>query len=774
MALTLDREDRDERQEDQCPVCLGLLSEPVPWPTCEHYFCLACSLRLRFRAKPSCPLCRCDADHLKRGAELEVDAARAGQVRRSVGYKNYEVQRRETWAQVAELQSPANLGKMPLVSLGVVFLPAGCRRKLRFQEPSHLDMLRRAMAPGGLRSFAMVLQPTEIEVGARCRVCEILDSIEGVAGDALVLVEAGVVARISAVIGETGLVHGALEELEEEDDLPLDAAAMSSVLSPLSAATEIVGILDTLGRHLRTMRRHRLMLALMEQEIGDEINFSGAALEQSLVVRPRPGTSFGESQTTHTPEADEEEEDSDRMMELLTSYRQTVDQMDDLLAEASATAERLGSSSHTVGGHFSPDSDSDSRASREGYSPDQHLQLESVASGRSSPFSRSPSRPPDALGALGSSRPRPIFSTASGAILGAVATSPVGSSEQATLATPQPRLVASVRPAAPSTGPQRSFLERGGAGEAADAPRAAAERELRSEAAARTRPTAPETPSPTRAAGPRRPGLEPGDAAPAPRRPPALAAPAAAAAAAAAADMPALPDGMSYARKQPAAQAASAAVPQQASWVALAAGSAAQSGRLGAGPQRPFPLQPSAGGWDERPFDYDFADALRRAPLNDVAASPDQNGRGSAVSAARGSTTHGAQSPSSVRGVPRLTDLLRSRTTAAPRPVSGGPAAQRREARESPRPSPGPLLGASRRQSSGGPASGLAAVRRMASSHGGGAPWRLERRGHLGGLEVVAAATSRPVTSASHAAPPPMAVRRSFGSGWRPSVSRRP
>mmetsp|Transcript_21159 Transcript_21159/g.66351 ORF Transcript_21159/g.66351 Transcript_21159/m.66351 type:complete len:583 (+) Transcript_21159:129-1877(+) len=311
--------------EERCAVCYGLLCEPVAWPGCSHCYCLICSMRTRDRPKPTCPLCREPASRVRRASDLQVDSGRAAQVRRVVGYSRYETQRRELWVEAAALDAQGSLGELPLFSMGPWHFRAGARHRLKLFEPRYVEMLRRVTAPGGRRCFAAVLQPAEFQVGAKGRVCEILESGEESNGDVYVIVEGGAACKILEVSkeqveqGGAPLFHGSLDELAEEE-----MESLADTFVPLAAASEMVDLLSTLGRQLRTMRRRRQLLAALGQA---EALVDG---HEHAAAPPSP------------PPPPTDEEDMGAMLTLLVSYRSIISQMDRLLTEASQTAERLG------------------------------------------------------------------------------------------------------------------------------------------------------------------------------------------------------------------------------------------------------------------------------------------------------------------------------------------------------------------------------------------------------------------------------------------------
>lgn len=285
---------------------------------------LVCALRMRRRPKPMCPLCRAPANQVRQAAELQVSSARAVTVRKAVGYSSYQAQRRDTWAQVAELDAAGGLG-------GPLALVAGRsevwhRLRLGTQqevlmEPKYEELLRWSRRSKG-GCFAVVLQPADIEVGAKGRVCRIVEHMESSPSERRVLVEAGAACRVielnskmqpaeEAMIDTAQkFVIGKLEELDEEE-LP----ARVNDLGPLAAAADIVHILGVLGRNLQAVRQRWMMTALVS--LLDE--------DTRALENPQP----------------EDRQGLESMLGVMMSYRQIIHQMDALLSQATATADRL-------------------------------------------------------------------------------------------------------------------------------------------------------------------------------------------------------------------------------------------------------------------------------------------------------------------------------------------------------------------------------------------------------------------------------------------------
>mmetsp|Transcript_100420 Transcript_100420/g.199299 ORF Transcript_100420/g.199299 Transcript_100420/m.199299 type:complete len:647 (+) Transcript_100420:54-1994(+) len=322
---------------DQCAVCLSTLCEPVAWPGCLHLYCLTCSVRTRRRLRPACPLCRAPAPRAQKASDLRVDAHTAAQVRRQLGYSRYEILRREAWSTAASLDSQGSLGELPLFAMGPSWkFQAGARHRLRFFEPRYKEMLRKVTASGGKRCFAAILEPIGFEVGARGRICEIIENGEDSNGDLYAVVEGGSACKILEVAkenieqGAAPLFHGNMDEVEEEDLSDIMHSAEGDTMASLTAATEMVDLLGALGRQLRSMRRRRQVSALLTDG-GDNGNSGeqhvGTARMEDILEDPR--TAIGE------------EEGIGAMLNLLVSYRSIITQMDRLLVEASLTAAHL-------------------------------------------------------------------------------------------------------------------------------------------------------------------------------------------------------------------------------------------------------------------------------------------------------------------------------------------------------------------------------------------------------------------------------------------------
>jgi len=268
-----------------------------------------------------CPLCRAPACQVRQASELQVNAVHAALVRKAVGYSAYEIQRRETWAQAADLDAAGGLGgPLPLV---VGQSDAWQRLRLGSQQevmlgPRYEELLRRSKQSGD-SCFAVLLQPADFEVGAKGRVCRIVNT-DSPNSDGRVVVEAGAACRIIELLdsnaeaqGGSGdaepLIIGKLEELAEED-LP----AREVDLGPLAAASDIVNILGVLGRNLQAVRQRWMMTAMLELLDEDRRSLENA----------------------HT-----DRQGLESMLGVMMSYRQIIRQMDVLLSQASATADRL-------------------------------------------------------------------------------------------------------------------------------------------------------------------------------------------------------------------------------------------------------------------------------------------------------------------------------------------------------------------------------------------------------------------------------------------------
>lgn len=201
-------------------------------------------------------------------------------------------------------------------------------------------------ASGGKRCFAAILEPIGFEVGARGRICEIVENGEDSNGDLYAVVEGGSACKILEVAkehveqGAAPLFHGNMDEVEEEDLSDIMQAVEGDSVAPLTAATEMVDLLGALGRQLRSMRRRRQLSAF--RSYGDAPNtalafpsLNGNSAEQHV------GMARMEDNSDLRTVAGEEE-GIGAMLNLLVSYRNIITQMDRLLVEASLTAEHLG------------------------------------------------------------------------------------------------------------------------------------------------------------------------------------------------------------------------------------------------------------------------------------------------------------------------------------------------------------------------------------------------------------------------------------------------
>jgi len=324
--------------EATCPVCWDVLAEPVAWPDCGHHFCLLCSLRTRHRLLPVCPLCRTPAGRIRKGTEMQVDCDRVAQVKDALGHLKYETFRRKIWGVVSDLDVKGFVGELPLFSMGPRNFVAGSRQslplpgsqqKLRVCEPEYQEVLKRACAPGGRRSFAVVLQPAAIEAGATCRVCDILDSAEDSDGVIYVLVEGGIACKVltvesdSAVQGAAPLLRGTLEEVDEEE---ASRAVPGGDAPGEMIGAEISEIMGTLGLHLRMLQQRRLTISLLGFDAFSSEDSSSDGREEEAAVRSLEDSNIALMET---------------MSGLLSSYRRSIQEMDQLLTEASRTADRL-------------------------------------------------------------------------------------------------------------------------------------------------------------------------------------------------------------------------------------------------------------------------------------------------------------------------------------------------------------------------------------------------------------------------------------------------
>lgn len=275
-------------EEQQCAVCWELLCEPVKWPGCSHRFCLLCSLELRRRLKPSCPLCRAQAPRARNVSALQVDAESAAQVRQSVGYFKYESRRRKLWADASK---PCEaLRAVPIYGTGLTqqqLLPGACLL-LRLSEPRYAEMVRRAMAPGGTRQFAVVTWTSSsarggervIAAGAMGRLCEIVEHSSGEFGT-YAMVKTSSPCTVLAVRSDDSIPDsqplqiGELEELEEEDD-PMDGAT-----GEVGEDNAVVILEDS-----RTIRQQQMELELAALEL-QRAYLERRRLELSMLLTQR-------------------------------------------------------------------------------------------------------------------------------------------------------------------------------------------------------------------------------------------------------------------------------------------------------------------------------------------------------------------------------------------------------------------------------------------------------------------------------------------------------
>jgi len=307
-------------------VCWGLLCEPVSWPGCLHHFCLLCTLRTRRHAKPTCPLCRSPAQRTRHVTALQIDGVRAARVRQLVGFSAYEAKRRELWAEAAK--PPEELRATPLMCTKMKPRKwrAGTRLGVRYLEPRYQDMVRRAMAPGGNRRFAAVTQTcassseNEVAVGARCRLCEIMESIEE-DGACFVIIETGPACRVLSVTkndicyDSLPLLIGDLEELEDgEDEEPEemdedgieDGAVVLSESRRLELAQERLHVLEAMHAameleqaRLEQRRLEYMMLLSQRRMLQELVDLSSQFTELAGVaeaIRREPAPSSGPSQ----------------------------------------------------------------------------------------------------------------------------------------------------------------------------------------------------------------------------------------------------------------------------------------------------------------------------------------------------------------------------------------------------------------------------------------------------------------------------------------------
>jgi len=187
-------------------------------------------------------------------------------------------------------------------------------------EPRYDELVRRSRATKDGIRFAVMLEPAGFNVGAKGRVCKIIETgLDSSTSAWRVLVEAGAACRVVELdteevqAGAEPLFLGKLAELAEEDlEVTVD---MDQLGGTISAASEMVGILGVLGRNLQAVR-HRWMMSALIGMLEEDNN----SIEDVM-------------------QADREGLES--MLGLMISYRQIISQMDRLLSDATITAERL-------------------------------------------------------------------------------------------------------------------------------------------------------------------------------------------------------------------------------------------------------------------------------------------------------------------------------------------------------------------------------------------------------------------------------------------------
>lgn len=165
-----------------------------------------------------------------------MDADCAAQIRQAVGYSRYESKRRKIWADASK--PPEELQAVPIygTELAQRQLRPGACLGLRLSQPRFIEMIRRAVAPGGTRCFAVVTwtvssggaEDGKIAEGAMGRLCEIVEHSSDDSGT-YVMVKANSPCIVLSVKSEDDfpdcppLLIGELEEVEENEDDPVDA-----------------------------------------------------------------------------------------------------------------------------------------------------------------------------------------------------------------------------------------------------------------------------------------------------------------------------------------------------------------------------------------------------------------------------------------------------------------------------------------------------------------------------------------------------------------------
>lgn len=224
-----------------CAVCLEPLCEPVQWPgPCGHSFCLLCTLRVRTRASPACPLCRAPAVRIRRERDLRVDRALARMLRErrgvagsASGAARYDAQKARMMEEVRRLLAECGglraTAEYPLLCVGEWDFPQGERRGLQLVERRELAVGERALEAED-RSFGVVLA-NRATPGARGRVAKVVGHTSLPEGGMVVVVEGGEAFGIRRAMSEPRLVgrgSPALRGLVDLGEVPAAASATSA------------------------------------------------------------------------------------------------------------------------------------------------------------------------------------------------------------------------------------------------------------------------------------------------------------------------------------------------------------------------------------------------------------------------------------------------------------------------------------------------------------------------------------------------------------------
>lgn len=162
-----------EGLDDDCPVCLSLLCEPVSLPECGHVFCRGCAFQaLHVGTSACCPLCRTvtklPADPSALPLQADIAESLVGRYPTDTLAARADAHKVELAAFVAALESRHEL---PFFVMRAS-LDVGDRCRIHLFEPRYRWLVDKVMADGTNR-FAFVTsgQP---EIGGAGIVCEIM------------------------------------------------------------------------------------------------------------------------------------------------------------------------------------------------------------------------------------------------------------------------------------------------------------------------------------------------------------------------------------------------------------------------------------------------------------------------------------------------------------------------------------------------------------------------------------------------------------------------